>query len=956
MERRQHKLATFSLIYGLLVVTPLFFSLLLCLHVLDHLKQTRLEEISENIEIRASSLISQLDAEYIFLPHFRELVDKILALPQFDESQIVKLAEHAFSRASQRFFVYVFDANGKMLSTGLAPENTEAGIDYIWRFAHDNTYEGEFRDRRGDLEVLVGRFFHPRKVKNSNDICHPIVNYGKSGLIYHRKRLANSKDKSGVVIFLDLQIEFERLLAEKTTQSSSSELPVFFVRANKSVFAGPGLESNKAAAIQQLSEEKSRIVHEGRLWRHFNFRNFNLFFGQQLGLDFYQELQLLAKALTFFLMLVGFAILWRNLQTDDSMHVSIRYKLVVIFLFAVYLPVLGLFMLSYNGLKDRRTVLENDARKGMQDVLYQIDSEFANKEEEIFANFERLYNDRSWHSQLNDNWEHNDILLRKHAGVPESGENFFNHLDIRNLQLKQLFTTARGSSNDRIKDINRIISLISLEKFMPQEFAKKHSKLRQSDFILKNMMENPILGFSSFFEQPGRLVEMEFEGSSFYWYWNFYPEADDSVAYMSANTRVNFNVENYLNSVLKRRRAFGNTTLILTAYFPAQQNWTPETARNEPDLLKLIKITEMSETLETARINYQNDKFLATCLAGIKLKGAIITCLFPQSQIDDQISNLRNQIYQGMALILVVSVLTGLLLSKNFLQPIAELNLGMKALRQRNTEFRIEIDSKDELGELGKTFNQMMVDVQEMLLAGAVQRCLIPDSFPEIEGYDCVIYNKMATDVGGDYADVFPLSDNRYLIVLGDVTGHGVSSSILTAMVKAQVFRFAGKNRDLPDILKSLSEMIYELMNYRKLMTFCALILDTRDNTCLFANAGHPFPVWCGRNGQIKELDQAALPLGVSPRRSNYNTVDGIFSPGDLMLLYTDGIAEGAGPDGKEFGFDRVKQIIIENRERTSEEVKNQLLKEFWQHYQREELDDDLTFVIIRRRLQQNRA
>ena len=956
MERRQHKLAAFSLIYGLLVVTPLFFSLLLYLHVVEHLELSRQEEIAENVEIRASSLISQLDAEHIFLPHFRELTHKILSLPRFDEGQIAKLAEETFLTSSQRFFVYVFDETGKMLKTGLAPENTEAGVDYIWRFAHDDSYEGEYRDRRGDLGFLVGRFFHPRKIKHSNDICHPVVNYDKSGLIYHKKRLSNSEDKSGVVIFLDLQIEFDRFLIEKVTQSASHETPVFFVRADKSRFVGQGLQEDEAAAIQRLGEERSRIIHQGHLWRRFNFKNFYLFFGQELNTGFYQKLQFSAKALTLFLMLLGFAILWRNLQTDASMHISIRYKMVAIFLFAVYLPVLGLFMLSFNGLNDRRTVLENEARKGMQDVLYQIDSDFASKEEEILAHFERLYNDKSWHSLLNDNWEHNDTLLREHAKVPVSGDNFFNHLDVRNLQLEPLFTTARGSARTRIEGINRIISLICLERFMPQEFASKHRKLRQSDFILKNMMENPVLGFSSFIEQPGRLVEMEFEGSSFYWYWNFYPNAGDSVAFMAANTRVHFNVENYLNSVLKKRQGLGNTNLTLTAYFPAQQNWTPETARNEPDLLKLIKITEMSETLETARITYQNNKFLATCLPGIKLKGAIISCLFPQAQIDDQIDNLRNQIYQGMALILMVSVLTGLLLSKNFLQPVSELNLGMKALRQRNTEFRVEINSKDELGELGKTFNQMMVDVQEMLLAGAVQQCLIPVSFPEIEGYDCIIYNKMATDVGGDYADVFPLSDNRYLIVLGDVTGHGVSSSILTAMVKAQVFRFASKNRDLPDIFKNLSEMIFELLRYRKLMTFCALILDTQNNTCLFANAGHPFPVWCNRSGQIKELDKAALPLGVSPRRSNYEAVEGTFSPGDLMLLYTDGIAEGTGPDGREFGFDRVKQIIIANRERSSEEIKNQLLKEFWQHYQREELDDDLTFIIVRRRLQQNRV
>jgi serine phosphatase RsbU (regulator of sigma subunit) len=207
----------------------------------------------------------------------------------------------------------------------------------------------------------------------------------------------------------------------------------------------------------------------------------------------------------------------------------------------------------------------------------------------------------------------------------------------------------------------------------------------------------------------------------------------------------------------------------------------------------------------------------------------------------------------------------------------------------------------------------------------------------------------MATDVGGDYADVFTLGNERYLVVLGDVTGHGVSSSILTAMVKALIFRFVKKERSLDEILRNLSEMIFELMRYRKLMTFCALIFDAREHTCQFANAGHPFPVWCDREGHSKPLDQEALPLGVSPKRSHYQVVEGQFDEGDLMLLYTDGIAEGTSPAGCAFGFDHLRELIIENRSLSSEQIKDLLLEQFWQHYQREELDDDLTFVIIRR-------
>ena len=755
------------------------------------------------------------------------------------------------------------------------------------------------------------------------------------------------------MFFLDLNIEFEHYLQQRISQYSSTDEPVFYKRADGSIQKSPG-SVMPAETIARLgySRTKNTALHNDYLWRRVVFRDFVLYFGKKLSLEYYSQIKILAAILSGLLLAISFFILLRNLYTGSGMRFSIRYKLIVIFLFAVYLPILGLFMISFNGLNDRRTVLENEARKGMQDILYKIDASFVDKEDEILATFARLYNDRGWHEKLNDDWANNDMILRKYARVSLEGENFFNHLDIRNIHLQQVHSTARGIANDRIKEINRIISLICLERFMPEQMSKNRVKLRQSDFILKNMMENPVLGFSSYYEQPGQLVEMEFEGSSFYWYWNYYPDADGPVAFFSGNTRVHFNVENFLNTVLQKRYNLGNTALTLAAYFPFQQTWTPEAASDESELVKLVKLAEISKTLETGRIDYAGERFLATCLPGIKLKGAYVSCLFPQSQIDHFIDGQRLQIYQGMALILITSLFTGLLLSKYFLQPVGELNLGMKALRQRNTDFRVRINSQDELGELGDTFNQMMVEVKEMLLAGEIQQCLIPEKFPEISGYDCVIYNKMATDVGGDYADVFPLGKDRYLVVLGDVTGHGVSSSILTAMVKAQIFRFARKNRGLSEMLRSLSEMIFELLRYRKLMTFCALIFDARDHSCQFANAGHPFPIWCDREGNIKALDKEALPLGVSPRRSNYTTVENCFQAGDVMLLYTDGIAEGAGPDGNAFGFDRVRELIVNNRELSSEEIKNTLLSEFWQHYQREELDDDLTFVIIRRRRQ----
>jgi serine phosphatase RsbU (regulator of sigma subunit) len=594
-------------------------------------------------------------------------------------------------------------------------------------------------------------------------------------------------------------------------------------------------------------------------------------------------------------------------------------------------------------------VLENQARKGMLDVLYKLDSDFTKKEEEMLATFNRLYEDRSWQKNFSDNWFRNDKMIKVAAGVPLEGENFFNWLEIRDSKLDQIFSTARGASNERIKALNRVMAQISLEKFVPQLLAPHKKKIRQSDFIIRNVIENPALGFNHFFEVPGQLVQMEFEGAFLYWYWNYYKNPVGEVVYLGGNTRIQFNISDYLQKALQQRYSIDNQALILTSFSPNEQKWIPMSYADKPELANLNRLTALQNRITSAKIKLDGRLYMAICFPGIKMREVFVTCLYPCREIDFMIETLRKHIYFGMLLILIVAVLTGLLLTHAFLKPLGELNQGLLALHDRQTEFRVNITNKDEFGDLGETFNQMMVEVKEMLLAGAVQQCLIPSQPPDIPGYELIVYNQMATDVGGDYADAFILPDNKFLLVLGDVTGHGISSSILTAMVKALVFRFSKKPHSLSLMLKQLSEMIFDLLKHRKLMTFCALLVDRDTGEFKLANAGHPYPVFCNVRGETRTIEHSSLPLGVSRKRSVYEEKAGQLASGDFFLVYTDGIAEAVNKQGEMFGFKRVEELVSKNAPGNALELKEVLLNEFWQHYDQKNLDDDLTFVILKR-------
>ncbi len=958
MKKNRPNLLNFVLVAGLLVMVPAVFSLLLIIHVFDSQQALAEKSAAAEIETQARDFLANLDAESLFLPGLRKLGRRLQVLTAEIGSEssalnfaaiqpIVETAETAFSEMKQRFELYLFDSNGKLIRTSFGPAANEPAVQYIWDCISGAEITTDYTGRKADVSQMLGRSFSISRIARSNDLCFPTYNYGRHGLFYQYHKEGS---KNGVIAFTELSQNFSGIITQNLKISSSHDNPVIMRGATGQIlYASDAFtEPEKIFKLADTAADTTFFA-SNHLWKKFIARDLELLFGNPFSPEGFRVAKLVSIAIVLLLALYGMSYFKRIFYGGTTAWLSIRYKLVGIFLFAVYLPILGLFMLGYNGLRDHRTVLENKARNGILDVLMEIDSNFTGKEREIFATFEKFHKDRSWHKSLSGSWKDADNAIRKSTGVHLNGENFFNWLEIRDIEQNQLYSTSTGEANDRVKAMGRSMSLICLEKVVPQRLQQAGIKLKQSDLILVNLLENPVLGFSHLFEQPGKMVAMEFEGSNVYWYWNYYADSDSKVAFLGGNTKMQFNALDFLNRKLRDRFNLGNTSLRLIAHLPTSQFWLPANACDEKALSNLFKLSGLNDKIETSVIELSGQRYIAACMPGIKLKDFFIACLYPAAEIDAQIASMWSQINLGVVFILIIAVLTGMLLSKAFLKPVSELNLGLKALRNRDTDFRLQINSQDELGELGKTFNQMMAEVKEMLIAGAVQQCLIPATCPAISGYESLIFNRMAADVGGDYADMFTLPGNRYLIVLGDVTGHGVSSSILTAMVKASVFRFASRDTDLKVMLRSLSIMIFELLHRRKLMTFCAMILDSNAGTFAIANAGHPFPIICSSDGRIREIEHASLPLGVSLKRSVYEIVDGQIEPGEVMLLYTDGIIEGSNPGGEEFGMQRVEKILVENRHQSIQETRDQLLHSFIKHYQREDLDDDLTFILLKR-------
>jgi serine phosphatase RsbU (regulator of sigma subunit) len=153
--------------------------------------------------------------------------------------------------------------------------------------------------------------------------------------------------------------------------------------------------------------------------------------------------------------------------------------------------------------------------------------------------------------------------------------------------------------------------------------------------------------------------------------------------------------------------------------------------------------------------------------------------------------------------------------------------------------------------------------------------------------------------VAGDLYDVLPLSDGRVLVIVADVSGHGVPAALVASMVKVAVAAEADRYDRPGDILTGINRALTGKFE-RAYVTACCLVLDPQRQTIAYALAGHPPPLLRRFDGRIERLDQGGMVLAMMPDIV-YDSFDVAFAPGDRLLLYTDGLSEAGRANGDEF-------------------------------------------------------
>ncbi|WP_174250795.1 PP2C family protein-serine/threonine phosphatase [Tuwongella immobilis] len=240
----------------------------------------------------------------------------------------------------------------------------------------------------------------------------------------------------------------------------------------------------------------------------------------------------------------------------------------------------------------------------------------------------------------------------------------------------------------------------------------------------------------------------------------------------------------------------------------------------------------------------------------------------------------------------------------------------------------------------------------ELRLMADLQQSLLPPRPKSIPGLDFAVHYQTAKRAGGDYYDLIPLSDGRWVFLIGDVSGHGPPAAVLMAVTHALVHRFNGPpdspNARLSDINNALCERYTG--DTGSFVTMFMGVYDPVASTLRYASAGHnpPRVVRCRDGSHFSLANPPSLPLGILPDE-DYPEETLEMVPGDQLILYTDGVTESMNRQGEQFGPERLSQVLA-NCPVTADHMLAALLHALQEFTQGEPAADDRTLMVFKRK------
>jgi sigma-B regulation protein RsbU (phosphoserine phosphatase) len=236
---------------------------------------------------------------------------------------------------------------------------------------------------------------------------------------------------------------------------------------------------------------------------------------------------------------------------------------------------------------------------------------------------------------------------------------------------------------------------------------------------------------------------------------------------------------------------------------------------------------------------------------------------------------------------------------------------------------------------------------REVCLAAEIQRALQPEGRAVIPGLEIEVLSEPCHEVGGDYWDVIPVDDDRWWIVVADVSGKGVPAGLVASNIQACLWTRRSGSDPLTSVVADMNGILCRLTRGRKYATLVAAEWNSTRETLTWVSAGHP-PLFLKHDGAVQGFSATGRPVGLLPDQV-YGSESAVLREGDTVLLYTDGILEAGGLTGREeFGLEKIRGFLEEGG--GPRDVIERLTVALDSHLDDGEREDDVTLVCLRRK------
>ncbi len=222
-----------------------------------------------------------------------------------------------------------------------------------------------------------------------------------------------------------------------------------------------------------------------------------------------------------------------------------------------------------------------------------------------------------------------------------------------------------------------------------------------------------------------------------------------------------------------------------------------------------------------------------------------------------------------------------------------------------------------------------------------------PESLPQLRGVDLAAVNIPSDLVSGDYYDVFKIVEGHWGLVIGDVAGKGIPAGLMMAAFRAALLAEIRNNYAMTTIMTKVNDLLWETTAANRFVTAFYGVYDERDRMLSYCNAGHNFPILLRSDGSLLELETGGILLGAF-RGSQYEEGHLLLSPGDLLLLYTDGLTEALDLDGRELGRTTLAELLRGLAARRATEILDGLLTYLEENSAELHPTDDVSLIVMK--------